>query len=89
MRDKAFNIAKNTKQDRYQRALATMVCNFFDKKTSAMRVRLENLVSRNKFVGSGIKSENMSNKQLAEGLNKRIFRTFGKQKVQSPLVSNI
>ena len=39
-----------------------MVCNFFDKKTSAMRVRLENLVSRNKFVGSGIKSENMSNK---------------------------
>ena len=66
-----------------------MVCNFFDKKTSAMRVRLENLVSRNKFVGSGIKSENMSNKQLAEGLNKRIFRTFGKQKVQSPLVSNI
>ena len=83
MRDKAFNIAKNTKQDRYQRALATMVCNFFDKKTSAMRVRLE------KFVGSGIKSENMSNKQLAEGLNKRIFRTFEKQKVQSPLVSNI
>ena len=66
-----------------------MVCNFFDKKTSAMRVRLENLVSRNKFVGSGIKSENMSNKQLAEGLNKRIFRTFEKQKVQSPLVSNI
>ena len=60
-----------------------MVCNFFDKKTSAMRVRLE------KFVGSGIKSENMSNKQLAEGLNKRIFRTFEKQKVQSPLVSNI
>ena len=66
-----------------------MVCNFFDKETSAMRVRLENLVSRNKFVGSGIKSENMSNKQLAEGLNKRIFRTFEKQKVQSPLVSNI
>ena len=66
-----------------------MVCNFFDKKTFAMRVRLENLVSRNKFVGSGIKSENMSNKQLAEGLNKRIFRTFEKQKVQSPLVSNI
>ena len=32
--DKAFNIAKNLKFDRYQRGLASMVYNFFDKKTS-------------------------------------------------------
>ena len=30
-RDKAFNIAKNPKYDGYQRGLASMVYNFFDK----------------------------------------------------------
>ena len=32
LRDKAFNIAKNPKYDRYQRGLASMVYKFFDKK---------------------------------------------------------
>ena len=32
LRDKAFNIAKNPKCDRYQCGLASMVFNFFDKK---------------------------------------------------------
>ena len=31
LRDKAFNIAKNPKYDGYQRGLASMVYNFFDK----------------------------------------------------------
>ena len=31
LRDKAFNIAKNPKYDEYQRGLASMVYNFFDK----------------------------------------------------------
>ena len=31
LRDKAFNIAKNPKYDGYQRELASMVYNFFDK----------------------------------------------------------
>ena len=31
LRDKAFNIAKNHKYDGYQRGLASMVYNFFDK----------------------------------------------------------
>ena len=31
LRDKAFNIAKNPKYDEYQRRLASMVYNFFDK----------------------------------------------------------
>ena len=29
--DKAFNVAKNPKYDEYQRGLASMVYNFFDK----------------------------------------------------------
>ena len=32
LRDKAFNIAKNSNYDGYQRALASMVYKFFDKK---------------------------------------------------------
>ena len=47
LRDKAFNIAKYPKYDGYQRGLASMVCRFFDKKCS----------------GSGIKNENISNKE--------------------------
>ena len=35
LRDKAFIIAKNSKYDGYQRALPSMICKFFDKKTSA------------------------------------------------------
>ena len=66
LRDKAFNIAKNPKYDRYQRGLASMVYKFFDKKTS----------------GSGIKNENISNKELAEDLHKTIIRKFNKRNVQ-------
>ena len=34
LRDKAFNIAKNSKYDGYQRGIASMVYTFFDKKRS-------------------------------------------------------
>ena len=34
LRDKAFNIAKNPKYDGYQRQLAFLVYNFFDKKSA-------------------------------------------------------
>ena len=58
LHDKAFNIAKNLKYDRYQRDLSSMVYNFYDKKT----------------FGSDIKNENMSDQQLAEELHKPIIR---------------
>ena len=61
--DKAFNIAKNPKYD----GLASMVYKFFDKKTS----------------GLGIKNENISKKELAEELHKQIIKKFKKRKVQS------
>ena len=67
MHDKAFNIAKNSKYDLYQRRLALMVYNFFDKKTS----------------GEATKNENIYNKKLAEELHKPIIRKFKKIKVHS------
>ena len=39
LRDKAFNIAKDPKYDGYQRGLASMVYNFFDKKTAGSDIK--------------------------------------------------
>ena len=52
LRDKAFNIAKNKNFDGYLRGLVSMVYTFFDKT----------------FSGGAVKSEIMSNQQLAEEL---------------------
>ena len=65
LRVKAFNIAKNPKYDGYERELLAMVYKFFDKKTS----------------GVTVKNENISNKELAEELQKPIIRKFKKRKV--------
>ena len=50
---KAFNIAKNPKYDGYQRGYASMVYKLFDKEAS----------------GSGIRNENIANRELAEELH--------------------
>ena len=73
LRDKAFNIDKNPKYDRYQRGLPSIVYTFFDKETS----------------GSGIENENVSDQQFAEELEETIIRNFKKRKVQSPFIDNI
>ena len=73
MRDKAFNIPENQKYYGYQHRLPSIVYKFFYKKTS----------------GSGIKNENISNKELAKELHKPIIRKFKKRKVHSPFVVNI
>ena len=39
--------------------------------------------------GSGIKNENISNKELAEEIHKPIIRKFNKRKVQAPFIDNI
>ena len=39
--------------------------------------------------GSGVKSEIMSNQELAEELHKPIIRKFEKRKVHSPFIDNI
>ena len=69
MHDKAFDIPKYSKYDGY---LASMLCKFFDKKTS----------------GSGINNANMLDQQLAEELHKPIIKKFKKIKVQSPFIDN-
>ena len=73
LHDKAFNIAKNPKYNGYQSGLASMVYNFFDKKTS----------------GSSIKNDNISNKVLAEELHKPIIRKLKKRKVHSLFIDSI
>ena len=40
-REKQFNIAKNSKYDGYQRGLASMVHNFFDKKSSGSNTSVD------------------------------------------------
>ena len=60
LRDKAFNIAKYPKYDRYQRGLASMVYTFFDKKSK----------------GSSVNIPLEINEQLAKELHKPIFRNF-------------
>ena len=60
LRDKAFNIAKNSKYDRYQRGLASMVYKCFDKES----------------LGRGVNIEGKPNEKLAEELHKPIIRKF-------------
>ena len=60
LRDKAFNIAKHPKYDGYQRGFASMVYNFFDKKSK----------------GSSVNIKVKNNQQLAEELHKPIIRKF-------------
>ena len=73
LRDKAFNIAKNTKYDGYQRGLPSMVYKFFDKKSK----------------GSGVNIPSEFNEQLAEELHKPIIKNFKKRTVYSRFRDNI
>ena len=69
IRDKAFNIAKKLKYDGYQRGLASMVYNFFDKKSASLAVKSTK--------GNGITM--LQNEQLAEELHKPIIKKFLKE----------
>ena len=65
LRDKGFNIVKNPKYDGYQRGLASMVYNFFNKKSK----------------GSGVNIPLEFNEQLAKELHKPIIKKFEERKV--------
>ena len=60
LRDKAFNIAKNSRYDGYQRGIASMLNTFFDKKSTV----------------SGVNMLAIPNEKLAEELHKSISRRF-------------
>ena len=76
LRDKAFNVDKNSKCDRYDRGIASMVYEFFNKGNSGSS-------------SSASKNESMSNKKLAEILHKPIIITFEKGKLYSSFIDNI
>ena len=73
LRDKAFNIAKNPKNDGCQRGLAFMVYKFLDKISS----------------GSGVNINVKPSEQLAEDLHKPIIRKFKKGSGYSRSKDNI
>ena len=77
MRDKAFKIARDPKYYGYQRGLASMIYNFFDKKSASL----------NKSSGSSIVNE--PDYQLENELDKPIIRKFWKRKVYSSFRDNI
>ena len=60
LKNKTFNIASNPKYDGCQGGLASMVYNFFDKKSRA----------------GGVNNEIKQNEQLAEELHKSVIKTF-------------
>ena len=71
----------NPKYDGYQRGVVSLVYKRFEKKSSA--------TGANKFVGSGVKSEIISDRQLAEELHKGTITKFEKLKLDSPFIDNI
>ena len=73
LRNRTFDIAKNPKYDGYQRGLASMVYNFFDKKLK----------------GGGVNIPLDFNEQLAQELHKPIIRNFKKRTVYSGFKENI
>ena len=75
LNNKAFNIAKNRKQDGYGRGLASIVYKFFDKNSAS---------------GSSVANDEIKqNLQLAEELHKPIIRNFKKIIVYSVFKDNI
>ena len=54
LRDKAFNLAKNLRNDGYQGRIASLVHTFFDKKLSVKRARSETLAGAN-TLGSAVR----------------------------------
>ena len=79
--DKVFIIAKNPKYDGYHDGLASLVYNFFDKKSS-----VDAMTDTNK---SAIKIEIMQNQKLSEELVKPITKKIEKRKVHSFFKDNI
>ena len=80
LRDKAYYIASNPEYDGFQRGLASMVYNFFDKKATAEP-------SAKHVMGSGIKKD--SSLIVADELHKSVIKKFNKRKVYSQFEDNI
>ena len=76
LKDKAYDIASNPEYDRYQRGLPSMVCKFFDKKSTGSGFKKLKNTARNSSI-------------LADERHKPIIRKFNKRKVYSQFKGNI
>ena len=76
LRDKAFKMASDPKNDGYQRELASIVYHFFDKKSSGSGCPLSS-------ASPVANNEIRQNIQLADEINKPIIRKFRKRKAYS------
>ena len=80
LRDKAFKTASDQKYDSYQRGLASMIYEFFDKKSQG---------SGRPLSSASQLANNKENMQLAHELHKPIIRKFKKRIVYSSFRDNI
>ena len=82
--DKAFNIAKSPKYYRYQRGLASMIYNFFKKKSGGSGVTtLPNKIKQNQ------RPLDLATQQLPDELHKPIIKEFKKRTIFSTFKYNI
>ena len=84
MRDKALKIVRDKKDDGYQRGLASMVYEFFDKKSNGSGCHSSSTSYHPLLIAN-----NKENIQLADEFHKPIIRKFKKRKVHSSLRDNI
>ena len=68
LRDKACNIAKNPKNDGYQRELTSMVCKFFDKKSADSSV--------NTHTNNGKLAEELHKPIIKKFLKRTVYSRF-------------
>ena len=78
LRDRSFNIAKNSK---YGGGPVSLVYKFFDKKFASLTDKSAK--------GAGVKSAIKQNEQLTEELHKLIIKKFEKRKVYSSFKDSI
>ena len=91
LRDEAYDTASNPKYDGYQRGLASMVYNFFDKKSMTGPMAKPSALARSSLecTGGGFKKLKNSSSILADERHKPIIKTFNKRKVYSQFKDNI
>ena len=89
LRDKAYNIASNPEYDGYQRSLASMVYEFFDKKSTAETTAGPSSLecSAKDVIGSG--TTKPSSLILADELHRPVIKKSNKRKVHSEFEDNI
>ena len=86
--EKAFKIAIDQRYDGYQRGLASMVYNIFDKKSQGSG-RHSSSTSYRPLSSASQLASNKENMQLADELHKPIIRKFKKRKAYSSFRDNI